>query len=77
MMYCQENFQIFQKENKSSIKSINNRSSNPELKSLHYFQKKQEFERIDKENNEMFKRITSQGSTISLKKMREDYNKKK
>lgn len=47
------------------------------IKSLHYFRKKREFDRIEKENMRMINRITNQGSTMSLKKMNKEYLEKK
>lgn len=46
------------------------------IKSLHYFQKRREFDRIEKENVKMMDRICQQGSTISLKKLQADYMNK-
>lgn len=70
----------------ASLKS----SSQSSLKSLHYVQKKREIERIEAENLKMMDRIMHQGkrvvlfsglasvgSTISIAKMKQDYDRNK
>lgn len=58
--------------NNSSMQSMSESKLMP-IKSLHYLQKKKEFDRIEKENIKMMDRICHQGSTISLKKLQADY----
>lgn len=66
--------------NSSSVQNLHSclvPTHHHKVKSLHYLAKKHEFDRIEKENLKLMNRIANQGSTLSLKKIGQEYEERK